>query len=296
MYLSTLPLAFLLTLITLTTTAPSAAAEPATQAVKLLRDRAPAERPQLLLIGTPHFANYGRDVVKSQVPDVLEPQRQKEMVAVAEALARFNPTKIVVEWPIDKQAELDDLYQQYRAGSYVLSRSETDQLAMRLAAKLGHPRIHAVDWNKMPPGEVADFDWEQWAENHGQQPRLAAMRDMKQTKQTDAQMRSSAVGEWLVQRNRPEQLESDNRRYFDYAMLGDAVNNPGANWLANWYGRNLKILANLVALADKPGDRVLVIYGSGHIFPLRQFAGQSGAFALVDPLPFLVGTSSGSAR
>lgn len=293
MYLPALP-AFLLVLMPLAAVAQPALAEPAAHTVNLLRDRPPAERPQLLLIGTPHFANYGHDVVNSQVPDVLDPQRQKEIAAVAEALAKFRPTKIVAEWPIDKQAELDARYQHYLAGQYVLTRNETDQLALRLAASLGHRHVYAVDWNKMPPGALTDFDYAQWAQSHGQQAHLAAIRDTTESERNDARMRHSPVAEWLVRRNRPEQLEVANRRYFDYAMLGDSTDSPGANWVANWYGRNLKIFANLVRLADRPDDRILVIYGSGHIFPLSQFARQSGAFTVVDPLPYLTEAASGT--
>jgi hypothetical protein len=287
---STLPVAFILTLTMLATTVAPASAEPATQAVKLLRDRTPADRPLLMLLGAPHFANYGLDVVKSQVPDVLEPQRQKEMLAVVEALSTFKPTKVVVEWPSANQAELDAKYQAFRAGTYTLSRSETDQLALRVAAKLGHARVYAADWNKMPPGEVVDFDYEQWAESRGQQARLAEIRNPARNQKSDAFMRTTPVADWLVDFNAPEQLADSNRRYFDFAMLSDEDNYAGANWLANWYGRNLKILSNLVRLADNPGDRVLVVYGAGHIFQLRQFAEQSGAFTLVDPVPILKGT------
>jgi hypothetical protein len=256
-------------------------AEPST--IKLLRDRPADERPQLLLIGTPHFANYGLDVLNAQVPDVLEPQRQKQIDEVVTALAKFNPTKVVVEWSSDSQAKLDERYNAYRAGTYHLSRSETDQLAMRLAARLGHARIYAADWNKMPPGQIADFDYEQSAQRDGQQARLAVMRDKSRMNAVNTLMQTSAVSDWLVHYNQPEQLEKSNRNYFDYAMLGE----PGANWVGNWYARNLKIFANLVRVADNPGDRVLVVYGQSHVFPLRQYAEQSGAFKVVSPLPLL---------
>lgn len=279
--------ASLFTLTFLVAAAAPASAEPAVQSVKLLRDRLPEERPQLMLLGSPHFANHGLDVVKNQLPDVMAPQRQKEMAAIVDALVKFKPTKIAVEWSIAEQAKLDERYSAFRAGSYVLTREEYEQLGFRVAERLGHAHIYAVDWNKMPPGQIVDFDWEQWAESNGQQARLAAMRNPARAKQADAMMRTTTVGDWLVDYNRPEQLEKMNRQYFDYAMLSDTMNYPGPNWIANWYGRNLKIFANLVRLADNPGDRVLVIYGAGHIFPLRQFAQQSGAFTLVDPVPVL---------
>jgi hypothetical protein len=38
----------------------------------------------------------------------------------------------------------------------------------------------------------------------------------------------------------------------------------------------------VVLLAAQPSDRVVVIYGAGHAYLLRQFARESGAFRLVD--------------
>jgi hypothetical protein len=59
---------------------------------------------------------------------------------------------------------------------------------------------------------------------------------------------------------------------------GDA----GAAWVGTWHARNLRIFTNLVRLTSNPQDRVLVIYGFGHAYPLRQFASESNAFRLVD--------------
>ncbi|MDX1419553.1 MAG: DUF5694 domain-containing protein [Rubricoccaceae bacterium] len=36
-----------------------------------------------------------------------------------------------------------------------------------------------------------------------------------------------------------------------------------------------------------PGDRLLVVYGQGHIPTLKQFAADSPYFCLEDPLPYL---------
>lgn len=268
----------------------------ADEAVKLLRDRDAAARPRIMVLGTTHFANHGSDVLNNQVPDVLEAQRQKEIATVAEALAKFKPTKVAVEYPLDMQGKLDERYKAYRNGAYTLTRNEIDQLGLRIAGLLGHQRVYAVDWNEMPPGQVVDFDYADWAERSGEQARLAAMRDPGRTRQADAMMASSAVGAWLERFNQPAQIEQDHRRYFDYALLGDTVQYPGANWVANWYGRNLKIFANLVRLASDPGDRVLVIYGKGHVFLLSEFAQQSGAFTVVSPLPLLRSAAAVQAR
>ncbi len=254
------------------------------QEIKLLRDRTEAERPAIMFVGSAHLANHNRDVVTTSVPDVLTPARQAEIADVVAALARFKPTKVAVELAAEKQAELHQRYTGMLAGSYTLSRNEMDQLGMRIAAANKLPTIHAVDWNRMPPGQISDFDFMSWAKANGMADRLAAVAA---SNENDALMKTTSVANWYVERNTPERMAASHRRYFDYAMLGNDEAKPGANWVANWYGRNLKIFGNLVKLADSPKERILVIYGAGHVPLLREFAVQSGAFTDVDPLPLL---------
>ena len=61
---------------------------------------------------------------------------------------------------------------------------------------------------------------------------------------------------------------------------------PGADLLTAWYKRNAYICANIVQLA-KPGDRVVVFYGSGHAFLLRQCVSGIPGFKLVEANDYL---------
>ncbi len=45
---------------------------------------------------------------------------------------------------------------------------------------------------------------------------------------------------------------------------------PGPDLLAEWYRRNIRIYNNIMKLVTAPDDRVLVIFGSGHLGWLRQ--------------------------
>jgi hypothetical protein len=251
----------------------------------LLRDRLPEQRPSLMVLGTPHLANHGKDVVNSKIDDVLAPQRQQQIEALVSALAAWRPTRVVVEFPASRQQELDARYAAYRAGSYALTRNEVDQIGMRLAARLQLPRVDAADWNGMPPGDEASMDWDAYANRKGMAGVVTAIRDPRKAELQD--LAGIPLAGLLSRMNTPEALAARHRRYFDFAMLGDDEEAPGANWVANWHGRNLRIFARLVRIADDPADRVLVIYGAGHAPLLRQFAGQSGAFQVIDPLPYL---------
>jgi hypothetical protein len=247
----------------------------------LLRDRAADQRPTLLVLGTGHFDNPGQDVVNTKVDDVLAPTRQAEIAAVVEQLASYRPTHIAVEWPTKKQAALDARYRDYRDGKYQLGRGEEEQLGLRLAAKLHLTRVYAVDWNEEPPGKDEDYDWVAYGQSHGQKAQVTALLDPKGVLGV-VPLSTQSIGKWLLQLNASRTLAASHRNYFDWAAIGDAEHQPGANWVGQWYARNLRIFTNLVRATEGPQDRMLVVYGQGHAYLLRQFAVESGAFSVVD--------------
>src|ERR1700688_4990874 len=81
-----------------------------------------AAKAHVLVLGTFHMANPGRDMFNVQADDILAPKRQAEIAAFVEALKAFRPTKIAVEAPVDKP-EINQKYQQYLAGKYALTTS-----------------------------------------------------------------------------------------------------------------------------------------------------------------------------
>ena len=68
--------------------------------------------------------------------------------------------------------------------------------------------------------------------------------------------------------------------------VGGGGEQPGAELLTQWYRRNFLICANLIQAA-KPGDRMVVFYGAGHAFLLRQCVQETPGFVLVEPNAYL---------
>jgi len=247
-------------------------------------------KPALLILGAPHFGNPGRDTVNVRVPDVLTPERQREIEAIVERLAAFRPTRVAVEWPADEQARLDRRYADYRAGRFVLTANERDQIGLRLAARLGLARVDAVDWSGDAPGQQADYDYPAWAEAHGRGAEWRAWVGRFQA-EADADARLMActpVSSWVRRVNTPDYRLANHRTYYYVARIGDDGGvNPGAAWVGTWYTRNLRILNNLRAIAPGPRDRIVAIYGAGHGHLLDQQARESGAFDVADPFDHL---------
>src|SRR5688572_29060863 len=119
----------------------------ALSAIPVASGQSPAEKParvEVLVLGTYHMANPGRDIFNTQADDVLAPKRQAEIAQLIEVLKRFRPTKIAVERNAGDERIRKD-YAAYLAGTHQLTRNEIEQLGFRLAKELGHDTVHAVD-------------------------------------------------------------------------------------------------------------------------------------------------------
>ena len=245
--------------------------------------------PQLMVLGAVHFGNPGRDQVNMEFDDVLSPGRQDELDRLVEALAQFRPTHVAVEWERARQPELDRAYAAWRAGNRS-DRSELDQIAFRLAERLGLEQVDAVDWQRPPPGEEASYDFVTWAQAQGRRAEFDAALAPVQADSAALQqaMPCLTVAQWLARANDPNVQLRNARTYYPIARLGDADAAPGAVWVGgSWHARNLKIWANLADRARAPEDRILLLIGAGHRPFVERFAKESGTFTLVDPLVWL---------
>src|SRR5687768_17550109 len=101
-------------------------------------------RPEILVLGTYHMANPGRDMYNTQADDVLLAKRQQEIAQLVEVLKRFRPTKVAIEAAVGSPRVARE-YADYLAGKYTLTRNEIDQIGFRLAKDLGHKAVYAVD-------------------------------------------------------------------------------------------------------------------------------------------------------
>ncbi|GBD32476.1 hypothetical protein HRbin33_01441 [bacterium HR33] len=249
----------------------------------IAQGRPGADRVQVMLLGTYHFANPGSDVVKAEVSDVLSRSRQLEIRAVVEALVRFAPTKIAVEAVPASGPRLDSLYRAYRSGDHELSRNEIEQLGFRLAATLEHPRVYPIDH----PGEFPFDALLAYAQAHDTVfVKFVEEEHGRITSELNSWQREKTVGEILRSLNEPERLARDQATYMRFAGVGAGNSYVGAELVSKWYRRNIHIFANLKRIAE-PGDRILVIIGSGHAPILRELISYDAHMVPVDPLEYL---------
>lgn len=184
-----------------------------------LPDQEQGARPELLLIGSPHLANPGRDLANNDVPDVFTPARQRELEELLDSLAQWEPTRLAVEWAAADQGGLDERFSEYRAGRLSLTASERDQIGLRLAGQVGLQRIEAVDCFDNRPGSDADYDFADWAQDNGMSERLDALIAAGQA-EADApsrDMATTSISEWYKSVNAPGARRLMHRAYYDVA-------------------------------------------------------------------------------
>jgi len=227
---------------------------------------APA-RAEVLVLGVYHMANPGHDIFNTQADDVLAPKRQAEMAQLVEVLKRFRPTKVAVEADAWSKRVPED-YAAYLAGKHELTRNEIEQVGFRLAKEMGHKAVYPVDAD-------GDFPYQRlvnYAKGSGRSKELDALMGETgaRVKAQNEYLASHTVLETLLYMNDDERVAEDVGSYYRMAHFNEPGDWPGADLVSDWFRRNMRIYANVVRLADSPDERVLVIFGSGHLGWLRR--------------------------
>jgi hypothetical protein len=228
---------------------------------------APTKKARVLVLGVFHMDNPGQDMFNLQVDDVLTLKRQKEISDLAEALKKFQPTKIAIEAPVGSE-KVKKQYEDYLAGRYALTRNEIDQIGYRLAKELGHKQVYGIDIR-------GDFPFDAIAEFTKKNGKEDALNNLvaevpKELETMSAILKQGTVTDLLRYINQDEQVRKNHHFYMNLAQFAGNGEFPGPDLLAAWYQRNIRIYSNLHGIIESPEDRVLVIYGSGHLFWLRR--------------------------
>ncbi len=232
----------------------------------------PAEKPaaparaEVLVLGVYHMANPGHDIFNMKADDVLAPKRQAEIAQLIEVLKRFHPTKIAVESNAGDD-RIPKHYADYLAGKYELTRNEIDQIGLRLAKELGHKTVYPVDADgEFPYQHVVNY-----AKASGRSKEFDALVGEVggMVKAQNAYLASHTILETLLYMNADDKVAEDVGFYFRQAHFGEPWDWAGADLVSDWFRRNMRIYSNVVQLADSPNERVLVIFGAGHLGWLR---------------------------
>lgn len=238
---------------------------------------------EVMILGSAHFGNPGQDVINVDFPDVFKPKYQQQIGRIVDSLSVFSPTKIAVEVRPDYEPKFDSLYKAYLNGSHDLSRNERQQLGFRLAKRFSHEQLYSIDHEgKFPFGEVIKYakehepDFVEYFESVRQQ-----IKSREDSLYSEATLR-----EILRELNSSSSLGTQRNYYAQTAPVGADTTWVGADLVAKWHHRNIKIFGHLSKIAEA-GDRIVVIFGAGHAPLLRYFVESDADMKLIEPNDYL---------
>jgi hypothetical protein len=239
---------------------------------------------QVLLMGTFHFQDAGLDVVKVEDFNVMEEEPQQYLQQLAQRLAGFRPTHVLLEYSPENEEVVNQSYHDYLAGEFELPTNEIYQVGFRVARLAGLERVHSFD-NR-------DIEWQaeglfEYAEKHNP-PEMQAFNEIIESfTREDAQARATmSLRDLLIRANDAEKDRLNMDLYLATNPIGAGEGFEGADAAASWWHRNFRMYANIQKQAG-PDQRVLVLGGSGHIAILRQLLAIDRRLQAVDVHDYL---------
>src|SRR5262249_10078972 len=142
---------------------------------------------------------------------------------------------------------LSERYPQFLAGTLPPSKSEVVQFGFRLAQRLHHPNVYAVDVQ-------GDFPFDAvmaYAKKNGRDAAIGQKIAQIQGEiaQQSEFLKTHSIGALLRIHNDPRKIATDNSFYLDMLDFGALEEQPGVALVSSWYARNFNICARIAQTA-----------------------------------------------
>lgn len=245
---------------------------------------------KIMTLGVYHFAYHNLDKVKTAEKDmisVLDEPYQSQIAAIAKSIEEFRPTIIAIERDPSAQHKVDSLYALYKLGKLPPQKDEIYQLAYRIGKNMGLPKIYCVnDWGHHYGNLSEMFKDSLRLQKFGN---FIDSLDKAEGKELLSKKVTNIIEE-LAELNDPNNIKESLSSYLTGAFLyeespGDFT---GVDFeTGRWFNRNLRIVRNIKRIPHTPQDRILVIFGAGHMNLLNPLLDVSREFELISPLPYL---------
>lgn len=252
---------------------------------------------EILLVGFDHLSQMDNGTPTS---NIFSAKKQQEIKLIADKLAAFKPTMIMVEKEPDEQEMLDSLFMAYKNGNLELSdiengASETYQVGFRLAKELGLNGVKGIDHYESTSQSLLSSGENIEIFKNGLQLLMNTARPMKAKVQQD----SLSIYEYIKIMNRDKLIDLTHKLIFNmpaYVMNGEFSENAtntvdigeidnkyiGAEYITLFYNRNLKIYTNILNTQLKhKAERIVLFMGQLHIGVLRDLLEDNSKFKII---------------
>ena len=221
---------------------------------------------KVMLIGVFHFANPGRDMVKSRVIDVTTADNQAWLDGFATRLAAYAPTDVLVECSPTQQGEYDAKFRDYLAGKFELPSNENYQLGFRVAKAAGIQGVTCFDEDNVGWDAQPMFDYIDKNDPAMKQSLEAMYADL--SAQADSEQSTLSLAQLLRNANDAARDSANKGLYLRTNAVDAGASFAGADASASWWHRNFRMYAN-IQKAAAPGHRVVAVAGQGHTAILK---------------------------
>ena len=258
---------------------------------------------QILLVG---FAHWNKMQNGTETANMFSSAKQKQIELLTSKIQQFEPEAIMLEFSAEEQKAQDSLYDLYKCKNLDLETieygaSETYQVGFRLAKKLNHDKVYGIDYFEMTSQSLLKSG------KHIElfQQQLDKLKNTAGPMGKLVQEDKMSLYDFTKKINEPEMIELTHHLMFNlpaYVQNGEWDENgkgyrelsevekryAGAEYISEFYDRNLKIYSNILNVQMNTGARkIYVMMGQAHIGVLKDLLEENPNYEIVDTMTYL---------
>lgn len=252
-------------------------------------------KPQVMLLGTYHLHESERWGI-----DIISDERQNELLDIAKNIAMFMPNKIAIEkLPRDEKSinaryhtfltdGFIDVSKFHHSGTLYKNKGDVNEivmLAFRIGKLCGISNLIGINYVNI--GFIFKTIALYYAKRKAPDIYRSICDKEKEYFANCKEVFQGALPDTFTHFNRQTSIKRQHSvQFLELNQIGAFGNFIGSRFVKSWYARNLRIFANIQSIC-KENDRVLVLYGFGHLATLESLVSDYSGLELVSPLQYL---------
>lgn len=243
------------------------------------------DQSQVLLMGTFHFENPGLDTVKTDKINVMTDESQKYLQKLAENIASFNPSIVLLEFDEKNTKQINDEYQQYLKNAFELPANEIYQIGFRVARLAGVKAIASFDERTIEWKGGALYEYMETKDKASYDQHNKVIAELSEN---IANIHKTLNLQNILKLNNSSTHDNINKNlYMDTNHVGAAAGNfVGADAAASWWHRNFRMYAKIQNHAKKH-KKIFALAGQGHTAIIKDLMAIDSSIQQISMEPFL---------
>lgn len=160
----------------------------------------------------------------------------------------------------------NEINKEYKDSKGNYSLNEIQQIGFRLAQKLQHENVYAVDWT----GNLTQEDLDKLNFSVQRYPKIYRSMNTLTEKTPDVKSDTNLIRSYR-ELNHADYIAEIENMYLSFVSVEDEKEEKvGFNFINKWFERELMIFKNVVKIvAEHDYERIFLLIGSDHIWLLK---------------------------